>query len=170
MSCSNSSRQFQEKRQETWAHGTEFGVCHYTSAPLRTGIQRKSNSVRMGSSRSDCTQWESHTTSQTLTSQPPGAGLLLDAREGGSGEHRKLIVFCHAFPNSLATLWKPTTESSYFQGNVCQATDTPASPCPLKTLPDALVDTLHPRNPQQWATFIISYSGFSLVYCLFFNI
>lgn len=36
MSCSNSFRQSQEKHQETWVHGTEFGVCHYTSVPRST--------------------------------------------------------------------------------------------------------------------------------------
>jgi hypothetical protein len=46
MSCSNSFRQSQEKHRETWVHGTEFGVCHYTSAPLHTRNGRKSSSVQ----------------------------------------------------------------------------------------------------------------------------
>lgn len=94
MSCSNSFRQLQEKPQETWVQGTEFGVCHYTSAPLCTGIGRKSHSVRMGSSKSDCTQWESYTAPQPLTSQPPGAGLLLDAQGAEGGVWRAQETHC----------------------------------------------------------------------------
>lgn len=65
-------------------------------------------------------------------------------RECGYGEHRGTHcprqVF-YVFPNSLARLWKPTTEPSYFLGNSCQATDTPAPPRALagRHLPAALI-------------------------------
>lgn len=106
MSCSNSFRQSQEKHRETWVHGTEFGVCQYTSAPLHTRIRRKGSSIldRLLSGP-DCTQWERYTPSQSVTSQPPGAGLLLDAPEGGSGEHRKLIVSSRSAMH-FPTVWQ----------------------------------------------------------------
>lgn len=56
------------------------------------------------------------------------------SRECGYGEHRGthcLSQVCHVFPNSRATLWKPTTGSSYFLGNSCEATDMPAPPLAL---------------------------------------
>lgn len=106
MSCPNSSRQSQEKHQETWVHGTEFGVCHYTSAPLRTRIGGGGRSVQDRLlSGPDCTQWESCIPPQSVTSQPPGAELLLDAPEGGSGEHRKLIVFLRSAMH-FPTVWQ----------------------------------------------------------------
>lgn len=148
MSCSNAFRPSRVKQHETWVHDTEFGVCHYTSAPLRTRIRRKSSYIQ------DLASLVLTVPCETAASLPslwplslPRLGCCLWSGECGHGEHRGthcLRQVCHGFPNSLATLRKPTTEPSYFLGNFCQATDTPAPPLTLAdTYQLHSVDTLH---------------------------
>lgn len=162
MSCSNACRPSQVKQHETWVHDTEFGVCHYTSAPLRTRIRRKSSYIQ------DLASLVLTVPCETAASLPslwplslPRLGCCLWSGECGHGEHRGthcLRQVCHGFPNSLATLQKPTTEPSYFLGNFCQATDTPAPPLTLAdTYQLHSVDTLHLCESPHCTIFIMSY-------------
>lgn len=179
MSCSNSFRQSRVKHHETWVHAIEFGVCHYTSVPHPHPPPPPESVAKAVSARLLPPRFWLYPVRQ----RHPSPAFDLSAgwgrtaawwwRECGYGEHRGTHcprqVF-HVFPNSLATLWKPTTEPSYFLGNSCQATDTPAPPRALagRHLPAALIwHTALPwiPPPPHCTVFIISCSVFNLVYC-----